>query len=108
MRPTLAIEAEQITDPGAVRRRLGAEQPRTNVPGSIQPAARPSGSDGGRPGPADVGDRRSCSRSTVSSPALLSAGRPRRRRDAELLLVVRRAEQGRGFLTGGRDARSRS
>jgi hypothetical protein len=108
VRLTLAAEAEQITDPGAVARRLGAEQPGTNVLGKIQPAARASGSTGVCPGLAAVGDPRGGSRLTVSSEAGLTAGRRRRRRDAEMLLVVRRAERGRGLLGGGHDVRSRS
>ena len=105
MRPTLAAEAEQITDPGAVSRRLGTQQPRTNVLGKVQVAACASGSPGTGPGPVPVGDPRSRSRVSPPSPAGLPAGHRRRRRDAEMLLVVRRAEQGRGLLDGGRDVR---
>jgi len=87
---TLAAEAEQITHPCHVLRRTG------------------SGSTGADPGREAIRDQRSGSWLTVSSRAGLSAGRRRRRRDAELLLVVRRAERDRELLGGGRGVGSRS
>jgi hypothetical protein len=88
--------------------RLGAEPPRTNLLGKVQPAARTAGWMGVLPGPAAVGDSQSLSRKTVPSHAGLSAERGRCRRDAEMLVVVRRAEHGRGLLDGGRDVLGRS
>jgi hypothetical protein len=105
---TLAAAAEQITDPGVDSRRPGAEQSRTNVPEKIQPAACASGPAGICPGPAAVDLAQDGSWSTVPSRAGLSAGRRRRRRDAEVLLVVRRAEQGRGLPRRERVLRSES
>lgn len=77
----LAAESEQVTDPGHVPR---------------------------RPGPVTVGDPRAGFRVTVSSLVGLSAGRRRRRRDAEMLLIIRRAERDSGLLDGGADVRSRA
>jgi hypothetical protein len=87
---TLAAEADQITDPGHVLRPTG------------------SGSTGAGPGQEAIRDQRSGSRFTVSSRAGLSAGRRRRRRDAEMLLIIRRAERDSGLLDGGADVRSRA
>jgi len=108
VRQMLAAQAEQITEPGAVSRRLGAAQPGTNAPGNIQPAARASGAMGRCAGPATGDNPRAGSRSTGSSAAGLPAGRRQRRRDTEMVLVVRRAERGPGLLDGGNDGRSRT
>jgi hypothetical protein len=104
VRLTLAAEAEQGTDPGYVPRRTGAERLRTEPLERIQPAARPSGSTSACPLQGAIRDQRSGSRLTLSSRAGRSAGRRRRRRDVEVLLVVRRAEQSRGLLDGGHRA----
>jgi hypothetical protein len=108
VRLMLAAESEQVTDPGHVPRRTGPERPRTDPPGRTEPAARASGSTGVGPGPVSVGDPRAGSRVTVSSLVGLSAGRRRRRRDAEMLLITRRAERDSGLLVGGADVRSRA
>jgi hypothetical protein len=104
----LAAESEQFTAPGHVLRRTGPERLRTDPPGGIQPAAHASGSTGAGAGQEVIRDQRSGSRSTVSSRAGLSTERRRRRRDAELLLIVRSAERDSGLLGGGRGVRSRS
>jgi hypothetical protein len=108
MRLTLAVETDQSTDSGLGPRRTGAERLRTTRRAIVEPAALPSGSTSACPGREGIHNQRSDPRSTVSSRPGLSAGRRRRRRDAEVLLVVRRAEQGRGLLDGGRGVRSRS
>jgi hypothetical protein len=102
--PTLTVHSEQTSD----FCRLGAEQPHTSVPGKIQPAERTAGWMGVFPGPAAVAGSQSRSPGTAPSRAGLSAERRRCRRDAEMLLVVRRAEHGRDLLDGGRDLLSRS
>ena len=80
------------------------------VPGAnVWAAASVSAPTGARPGH-DAGvvrDPRSDSLSAVRSTAGLSAGR-RRRRELGLLLTVRRAEQNRRILAGGRAHGSRS
>jgi hypothetical protein len=106
VRPTLAGELEKVIAPGRVPRRTGAARLRLEQPGGIQPAASPSGSAAAGPGHEATSDRRSGSRSTVSSGVGLPARR--RRRDTEMLLVVRRAERDCGLLDGGRDVRSQS
>lgn len=106
MRPTLAAEPEQVIAPGHVPRRTGAARLRLEPPGGMQPAAGPSGPAAAGPGQEATSDRHSGSRSTVSSGAGLPARR--RRRDTEMLLVVRRAERDRGLLDRGRDVRSQS
>jgi hypothetical protein len=108
VRLMLATESEQVTDPGHVPRRTGPERVRTDPPGRMQPAARASGSTGAGAGQEANRDHRSGSRVTVSSAAGLSAGRLRRRRDAEMLLIIRRAERDSGLLDGGADVRSRA
>jgi hypothetical protein len=107
VRLTLATEAEHITDPGRVPRRAGAERLRPEPLAGIQPAARTSGLSGTRAGTDAVRDHRAGSRLTVSARAGPSAGRRRRRRDMEVLLVVRRAERDRVLLDGGHGVRSR-
>jgi hypothetical protein len=107
VRLMLAAESEQVTDPGHVPRRTGPERLRTDPPGGIQPAARASGSTGAGAGQEAIRDRRRGFRTPVSS-AGVSAGRRRRRRDAEMLLIIRRAERDRGLLDGGADVRSRA
>jgi hypothetical protein len=106
MRRTLAAEAEQITGPGADSHRLGPERSRTHAPARSSPPRMRPGRQASAPGrrplptppgpfPADRAPR-----------AGLSEGRRRRRRDAEMLLVVRRAERGRWPLDGGRGVRN--
>lgn len=107
VRPTLAAEAEQVTDPGALSRRPGAEPARTNVPGGVRRPACASGSVSVCPGPAAVGRPRGEPRLTVSSGAGPAASRRRRRRAAEMLLVVRRAERDGELLDGKRTLGSR-
>jgi hypothetical protein len=108
VRLMLAAESEQVTKSGHVPCRTGPERLRTDPPRRIQPAARASGSTGVGPGPVTVGDPRAGFRVTVSSLVGLSSGRRRRRRDAEMLLVIRRAERDSGLLDGGADVRSRA
>ena len=96
-----------VTDPGHVPRRTGPERLRTDPPGGIQPAARASGSTGAGAVQEAIRDRRRGSRTPVSS-AGVSAGHRRRRRDAEMLLIIRRAERDSGLLDGGADVRSRA
>jgi hypothetical protein len=104
VRLMLATESDQVTDPGHVPRRTGPDRSRTDPPGRMQPAARASGSTGAGAGQEANRDHRSGSRVTVSS----AAGRLRRRRDAEMLLIIRRAERDSGLLDGGADVRSRA
>ena len=107
VRLTLAAEAEQVTDPGPPRH-TGAERLLTERLRRIPPAARPSDSTGACPGQEAIRDQQAGARFTASSRAGLPAERRRHRRDVEVLLAVRRAEQGRQLLGGGRGGRSRS
>ena len=85
-----------------------AERLRTDPPGRIEPAACAAGSTGAGPGHAAVRDQRSGARWTGSSGVGPSVEGRRCRREARLLLAVRRAERGPELLGGGRDGRRRS